>query len=126
MSAGRFVRSKYAADYGAGTAIHPIRVQEETLLLTISSEENTPPAGDVTNPISAQISRGRRARGLSPRFITLQLLSTATPPATYAAGSIVRLPALNRVIFEAAVPGSSAAYLGTDWQVISATPERAV
>lgn len=126
MSAGNFVRTRYAADYGAGDAIHPIRVQPETLQMSIGSEDNDPPAGGITNPISAVVSRGRRARGLTPRLITIQLTSTATPPAGYAAGSITRVPALNAAIFGAAFVGASVTYLNTGWEVVSTSPERAV
>lgn len=125
MSAGRFLRSKYAADYGDGTAIHPIRVQPETIQAVVGAEDNDPPAGEINNPISAQISRGRRSRGLSPRFITIQLPATSSPPTDYAAGSITRIPALNAAFFGACVPGAIVEYLGVQWEVVSASPERA-
>lgn len=126
MSAGRFLRAKYAADYGAGTAIHPIRVQLETTEATIGSEANNEPAGAINNPISAQISRGRRARGLSPRFITIELKEGETPPTGYASGSITRIPVLNRPFFELCSTGATVDYLGAEWEIVSPSPERAV
>ena len=113
MSAGAFFRSKYIVDYGAGTAIHPIRVQPETLALTVGSSENTEPSGAITNPISAVVSRNKRARGLRPRLIALRTPSTS-PPAGYQPNGIIIVPALNKAIYaaaEAATASTDVTYL---------------
>jgi hypothetical protein len=122
MSAGAFVRSKYAADYGAGDQIHPIRVQPETISLVIDSEDNDPPSGDISNPISAVVSNSRRKLGLTPRIITLQLPATGQPTG-YKPSGIVRVPALNRTIFDAAQKGDEATYLGVTCIVVSKSTE---
>lgn len=125
MSAGEFVRSRYAATYESG-AIHPIRVQEETIALALTSdttETNAPPIGAINNPISAIVSRGNRGLGLRPRKVTLEL--TGPPPTNYAAGSIVTLPILNETLFGDLNNGVSVNYLGTTWQVISRDVEDA-
>jgi len=101
MSAGAFTRTRYAASYGAGTAIHPIRVQPETLDLVIATNENTPPVGNVTNPISAIVSRGKRARGLRPRMVALRAPATGQPTG-YLANGITLVPLLNETIYNAA------------------------
>jgi hypothetical protein len=114
MSAGAFIKTRYAADYGAGTAIHPIRVQPETTELVVNTQDNDPPAGAVTNPISAVVSRGKRARGLRPRLIALRTPSTS-PPAGYLPGGIIVVPALNNAVYaaaEAADEDTTVTYLG--------------
>lgn len=119
MSAGEFVRSRYAATYEAG-AIHPIRVQEETIALALTSdttETNAAPIGAVNNPISAIVSRSNRGLGLKPRKVTLEL--TGPPPTGYSVGSLVTLPILNETLFGDLNNGVSVNYLGTTWEVIS-------
>jgi hypothetical protein len=125
MSAGAFRRSKYVADYGDGSAVHPIRVQPETLSAISGTQDNDEPNVDITNPISAKISTGRRSLGLSPKFITLQLPDGTTPPTGYKAGSITRIPALTRAFYDSVSKGSEVTYLGVIWEVVSKTPERA-
>lgn len=123
MSAGEFVRSKYAATYDTG-AIHPIRVQEETLLMALTASTtttNAAPSGAVNNQISAIVSRSNRGLGLRPRRVTLEL--TGTPPATYSAGSLVTLPVLNTTLFAGLSNGTSVNYLGTTWEVVSTDVE---
>lgn len=95
MSAGRFELTRYAASYGGGTQIHPIRVQEETLALSITpaggdAVTNDAPAGATTSPISAVVSRGKRAGGLRPRLVSIKF--TGTPPDGYSANQVIRLP----------------------------------
>lgn len=125
MSAGTFLRSRYAATYEDG-AIHPIRVQPETVAMALTSSTtttNAPPSGAINNPISALVSRPLRGKGLRPRKVTLQLLGT--PPTGYAAGSTVSLPVLNTTLFEGLTNGTSVNYLGTTWEVVSTDPEYA-
>lgn len=114
MSNGQFTRSRYIADYGAGTAIHPIRVQPETIELVVATNPNDPPTGAITNPISAVVSRGKRARGLRPRLIALQTPVTS-PPTGMLPGGITLVPALNKAIYaaaEAADDDTEVTYLG--------------
>lgn len=122
MSAGAFEISRYEAQYGAGDQRHPIKVQPETELADIGGITNTPPVGSVTNPISAQVTRGNRQLGLRPRKITLRLPATGVP-AGYTPSGIVVIPALNVDFYNAATPGTVVTYLGVDCVVISRTPE---
>lgn len=101
MSNGQFTRTRYSADYGDGSAIHPIRVQPETIDLVVGTNGNDPPVAAVTNPISAVVSRGKRARGLRPRLIALRT-PTASPPTGMLPGGITLVPALNKTIYTAA------------------------
>jgi len=126
MSAGRFTGTRYQASYGAGNEIHPIRVQPETISLTINSVANNPPAGAITNPISAVVSRGSNARGLRPRLVTLRAPDT-NPPATYLAGGITTVPLLNTAIAAAAANAdddTTVSYLGiSTWTVVGVASE---
>jgi len=126
MSAGRFTRSRYDASYA--TAIHPIRVQPETLAFASQSDPptlNNAPTGTITNPISALVTLGKRARGLRPRSVTVQLKDGETPPTGYVAGSIARVPILREGLYDELQVGDDATYLGVDWQVIGKSPEEA-
>lgn len=122
MSAGTFVRSRYQASYGAGTAIHPIRIQVETVAAAIAGTTNNPPVGAVSNPISARSSNGRRSLGLTPRFVTLQAPATGQPTG-YQPGGITKIPALTDTFFNAASTGVTCTYLGSPFVVVSRSPE---
>lgn len=129
MSAGNFVRTRYEADYSAG-AIHPIRCQPETLLAASPdsagdpSVVNNPPAGAVTNPISALSKLSRRERGLRPRYLVLRL-PEANPPAGYKAGGLVKVVALTKAFYDDSLPEQAMTYLGVQCQIVSREPERA-
>ena len=86
MSAGSFSRSKYESDTGY---IHPIRVQPETLALTLASTANSAPTGVISSGISARVSNGNRQLGLKPRHVVVAF--TATPPAGYSEDRQIRL-----------------------------------
>lgn len=123
MSAGQFSRSFYEASYAAST-VHPIRVQPETLLAAVGTTINASAATAATNPISAQISLGNRARGLKPRYVTLQV-DPADPPAGYDTRSKTIIPAVTQAFWDACVPNTTVTYLTKDWTVISREPESA-
>ena len=126
MSAGRFTRSRYSASYA--TAIHPIRVQPETIALASGGGTpitNSAPSGAISNPISALVTLGKRARGLRPRSVSIQLQSSATPPTGYVAGSIARVPILQETLYDALNVGDDVQYLGVSWDVIGKSPEEA-
>jgi hypothetical protein len=88
MSAGSFVISKYLCT--ATQDVHPIRVQPETLLISVAGTENTPPAGALSSPISAQSSQSRRALGVNARTITFKYPAPA--PTGYKADSPITVP----------------------------------
>lgn len=119
MSAGGFARSRYAAD---SDDIHPIRVQPETLSLTVGGVANAAPAGAVTSPISAKVSKGNRGVGLKPRTVTI--VFTGTAPTGYKADSPITLPLLTEAAYDAASKGATGSYLGGAIEVISKSPER--
>lgn len=126
MSAGRFTRRRYAAVYD-DTAIHPIRVQPETLLLTIGGTANTAPTGAVTNPISAVVSRGVRSLGLRPATVTLQWIgSEASDEGNIGSTTVPLLNATIRTAASTADDATAVSYLGsTNWRVAGYTEEEA-
>lgn len=124
MSAGAFTISRYEADYGDGTNIHPIKVQPETIDLATNggtAETNAPPVAGITNPISAECASGYRCLGLHPRKVRMRL--TGVAPAGYAPNSLVVLPLLNKAIAANLTPGTEMTYLGVTWVVVGTHPE---
>ena len=123
MSAGAFVLTKYAASYGAGTSIHPIKIQPETLTLTLGTGTpvaNAAPTGAQNNQISARVSGGKRTLGLIPRKVTVRF--TGAVPAGYAPNSKTTIPWLTP--FTAAITkGATGTYLGNAVIVVATSPE---
>ena len=123
MSAGAFTISRYAASYGGGGEIHPIRVQPETIAASIGGTANNPPAGAVTNPIQARVSGGRRTIGLLARKVNLQAPSSGQPTGYLPSGSI-SIPALTQAFYDLAVKGAECTYLGATYTVTGRSSER--
>lgn len=122
MSAGTFVTSRYETNSpGLAGAIMPIRVQPETILLTINGVGNDPPAGGSTLPLFVQVSASDNEYGVKPRKATLRFTSGA--PTGYS-GQDVSVPLLNPAIAAAAAtPGATGTYLLADVEVVSTKPE---
>lgn len=125
MSAGPFVISSYEATYDP-TNIHPIRVQPETLTLTVTNAQgnavdNAPPTAPVNIPISAKVSGGRRELGLMARKVTIQF--TGTPPTGYQPGGRISLPWLDADTFPSLAKGQVVGYLNSVGVVTGLTPE---
>lgn len=117
MSSGNFVTSKYQATYSAA-AIHPVRVQPETLLASVAGTVavvNAPPGGAVSNPIVASVRGSKRGNGLICRRVSIRVVGT--PPTNYLANGVTSLPALTPAFFNAAIKGATVTYLGANWVV---------
>jgi len=128
MSAGEFIRSFYEVDYAPGTAIHPIRVQEETLDCVIGGVQNESDAVAATNPIRAKVGKGKREIGLGPRMVTLKFTGGSGDPPTGGApegytGDNVTIPALTKDFAAACTEGATGTYLGANVEVVSLSPE---
>lgn len=123
MSAGLFITAKYGADYGDGEAIHPIRVQPETLLASVGSEDNDEPAGAINNPILASASGSKRSNAFLARRVRLKYKSGTIPAGGYTANSRTQIPALNRPFYEACTKGAEVTYLGAVWSVTGRSAE---
>lgn len=121
MSQGRFSEEIYEAN--AGT-FHTIRVQPETLALTIDGTANTPGAGPVDSPMRASVSKSNSSYGLKARKITFSW--TGTPPANYDDRGRNGIPILTPALYDAVLPGSTGTYLGAAINNIRLLPERIV
>lgn len=125
MSAGNFVRVGYQATYNTA-AIHPIRVQPETLLLSVTiggtATVNTAATGAINTPAGVRVSSGRRSRGVNARLIRIRF--SGEPPAGYQANSTITLPALNPALLNAP-NGATGTYLGQAIVVVGTSPEAA-
>lgn len=117
MSSGPFQRSFYELNNGE---IASIRVQPETLALSLGGGANTAPAGPATVPGSAVVSRGRRAAGINARLVRIQF---DTPPTGYKADSVIQLPWLQDTTFDNLQTGDTGTYLGTPVTLIGKTAE---
>jgi len=119
MSAGPFLRSRYVSDEGD---VHPIRVQPETIALTIDGTSNVPTTDSITIPISARVSGSRRGIGLRSRTVTF--VFTDNRPVGYEADSPLTLPWLQSSTFTGISRGDTGTYLGGDIEVLYRSPER--
>lgn len=123
MSSGKFSRAKYAADYGDGSNIHPIRVQPETLAFTVDGTANSSPAGATTSPISARATGGKRTLGLNARTVSFAFSSAV--PDGYEPGEPLRLPVLNKTLWGKIGKGAVGTYLGESIEVLGRSAETA-
>jgi len=121
MSAGPFVDSKYQAAAENGGGVHYIKIQPETLALTIATVANSAPAAAQNSKLSATVNGSTRRRGLHAAKIYFKFSSTT--PDGYLAGSILSLPALNKNILAAADKGVTGTYLGQAIVVVGKSPE---
>jgi len=121
MSAGNFVTSRYETNSPAlGGIIMPIKVQPETLLLTIGGVTNDPPAGAIDFPLRVSVSAGNTQYGVRPRKATLRF--TGAPPTGYS-GDDVSVPLLTPAMAAAAAPGETGTYLSAAVEVMTTKPE---
>lgn len=122
MSAGIFINSFYSSNKTG--LIHPIRIQPETLALTVDSVVNAAATGPASSPISAQVSQSKRAKGLNARTVTIKFPTTA--PTGYKVGSTIRLPWLaGAVDFDGFVAGAPVSYLGATGELVGTSAETA-
>ena len=124
MSAGSFIRNAiYQDDFGS---FYPIRVQPETVGLTINSVANAQAAGPLPpNLPSVSVSKGRQSNGVNARLVRITFTNTI-PPGYLPTGTI-SLPVLTSAAFAAYSPGQTGTYSieGTayDVEVVGRTPE---
>lgn len=125
MSAGSFVLVSYRANYDV-SQYHPIRVQPETLALSITTdngaEVNSALPDATTSPISAAVSGGARRLGLNARKVTIKF--SGDPPTGYEPNSAISLPWLDPVTFFSVRKAQVGTYLNAEIVVVSTTPER--
>lgn len=120
MSTGAFIFSRYRSWYT--TDVHPIRIQPETLTLTIGTTSNAAPTAAVDNNQRVVVSGGRRI-GIRPRKLGVRI--TDGGENDYLVGSVIYVPWLNDATFftVAAQAGATGTYNGAQVEVIGNSPE---
>ena len=102
MSAGAPVISSYETNAGN---VHPIRIQPETLTLTVGSVDpavvNTPTADPINREVTAYASYRRTRYGVNGRQVRFQFASGSTP-AGYEPGSTISYVGLTQAFLNAA------------------------
>lgn len=120
MSAGAFETRKYSSNETG--EVHPIRIQPETLTLSIGGTTNSEPSGARTSKISARVGGGNRQLGLKARSVTIKFPDTA--PSGYKVDSPFSLPWLDPSTFGDIGDGDAVSYLGASGVVVGTSPER--
>ena len=122
MSAGSFITVNYGSNKLA--TVHPIRIQPETLTLNIGAVSNSAPSGSAVLP-SAQVSQGKRKKGLNARTVTFRF-AAGEAPTGYKPESPISLPWLeNNAAFNGTFAGQTGTYQGADIVIIGTTNETA-
>ena len=121
MSAGPFVLERYQATYA--NQVHPIRVQPETLALSLGGQDNAGSAAALTSPIGCRVTGSRRGIGLFARTVTVRLPLTGAPDG-YQPGGRITLPVLTAALWNSIVRGDDITYLGVNCQVVGKGAEQ--
>ena len=122
MSQGSFQIVNYGSD--KLSTVHPIRIQPETLTLTIGGTTNAAPPGSAILP-SAQVSQGKRKKGLNARTVTFKF-APGSQPTGYKPESPITLPWLqDNAAFSGAFAGQTGSYQGEDIVVVGTANETA-
>lgn len=122
MSSGIFTTTSYASNTLGD--VHRIRLQPETLALTLGGTANAAPSGTAVLP-SAQISKSKRALGINARTVTIKF-GPGDAPDGYKDDSPITLPWLqNNSAFLTSVPGITAVtYLSVAAILVGTAPEK--
>lgn len=118
MSAGSFSNSRYESDSGT---IHLIKVQAETLTMTVGGTANDAPTEAIDSVFAAETSRGAKAYGLRPRKINVSF--TDEPPTGYRPYTSLQLPILTTDLFESISDNDVVVYAGGTGEVSSKVEE---
>lgn len=118
MSAGAFSNARYESDLGT---VHLIKVQEETLTMTVGGTANAAPTDAIDSVFAAETSRGAKAYGLRPRKINVSF--TTEPPTGYRPYTSLQLPILTTDLFEAISDDDVVVYAGGTGKVSSKVAE---
>jgi hypothetical protein len=118
MSSGAFSDSKYISNAGD---VYPVRIQPETLGLTLDAVANAAPTPAVDQVIRAKVSGSRRSYGVHCRTVTVQFTAAKTD---YVANAKITVPWLTGSTWETLPPGATGTYLGTAVKLVGKSPER--
>lgn len=118
MSSGPFQTVAYGGD---DTTVYPIKVQPETLALSIGGTANDAPAGPINGKVYARVGGSHRSYGVHARNVRVKF--TGTPPTGYKADSVIKLPWLALGTFGGLTAGQTGTYLGASIILVGKTPE---
>lgn len=122
MSAGPFTTARYRAD--DGTTIAPVRVQPETMTLTVNGTANSSIPDAATTKYFARTGGGCREIGMRTRRVNFKLDTAPTP---YKQDAVLSLPWFDDTTFGAIAADLPGTYVinGTaeDITVISTSDE---
>lgn len=123
MSTGAFVESVYESGKPAPN-LHPIRVQPETLTLTIDGTANSAGGAEATSELRAFSSSRNRRGAVNARKVGLEI--TAGGDAGYEVGSTIYVPVMTAATLSAYLfpAGKTGTYNGASVRVIGSSPER--
>ena len=122
MSSGSY----QIVNYGSNklSTVHPIRIQPETLTLSIGGVTNSAPIGSAVLP-SAQVSQGKRKKGLNARTVTFKF-APGEELTGYKPESPISLPWLqNNSAFNGTFAGQAGTYQGQAIVVVGTANETA-
>ena len=126
MSAGKFTNAVYVGATPPKTTRYGVRVQPETLLLTIGGEPNSGSADAANQQAKAHVSGNHRTGGVSCSKVRFRWepQTVAGAPDNYDPLETLTLPTLNANIrAAAAVKGATGSYLNKNIVVVGTTPE---
>lgn len=118
MSSGATVKSKYGSN---GGDTYSIRLQPETLLLTLDAVANAAPAAATDQKVFAKVGGSRRSYGVHTRTVTIRFTA---PKTDYLANATITLPWLVPGTWEELAPDATGTYLGTACELVGKSPER--
>jgi len=121
MSAGPFTNTFYTSDAGD---VHPIRVQQETLTLSIGGQSNSAPNGPADASAGfVRVSGSSRTYGITPRKVSIRF--TGSVPTGYKEGQIYRIPVLIPGHYQSYISPKlqTGTYLGQPIQVVGKSAE---
>jgi hypothetical protein len=122
MSAGAFVTTFYTADDGT---VHPLKVQPETLTMSVDGNTNAPTATAATTKYYARVGGGCREIGVRARRVNIKFDNA---PAGYKQDQVISLPWVgSKAVFDAMTPGMAGTYdaggVGSVIEVVSTSDE---
>jgi hypothetical protein len=125
MSTGSFVDSIYQSNKPSSN-LHPIKVQPETLTLTLDGTANTAPAGPTTSELRAFSSSRKRRGAVNARKVGLEV--TSAGPNEYKVGSQIYVPWLDPDTFYTVTLGDNitGTYNGAGVKVIGSSEEKII
>lgn len=125
MSTGSFVDSIYQSNRPTDN-LHPIRVQPETLTLTLGGQANTAPAGPTDSELRAFSASRKRKGAVNARKVGIEV--TAAGPNDYLVGSQLYVPWLDPDTFYDIILGDNVTgtYNGATVKVIGSSEEKII